>query len=195
MITTTQVIERVRELKLLKFTAESGLLEALEAKGLTLSKVEKLLPLVDNLGLLPLLVKNKNLVLSIAPLAIEPATALLPILVGLLRNPSSVLLPGAGLVALGGFATVSDSGLIGIPLVLLGAPLIALGSILGGEISVPAVSASIETSAPASSRPSVKASAPRVSAAPKVSAGPKTAARAPTAASTKNGQRKTIKIR
>jgi hypothetical protein len=43
-------------------------LEALEAKGLTLSEVEKLLPLADELNLLPLAVANKDLLLSLAPL-------------------------------------------------------------------------------------------------------------------------------
>jgi hypothetical protein len=58
------IVERIRELKLLKLTADSGLLEALEKKGLTLSTLEKLLPIIDDFGLLPLVSKNKELLLS-----------------------------------------------------------------------------------------------------------------------------------
>ena len=72
------VLDRVRSLKLLTLTAESGLLEALEARGVTLAQVEKLLPLVDQLGLLELVKGNKALLASAAPLLIEPAPARSP---------------------------------------------------------------------------------------------------------------------
>lgn len=138
-------ITRIRQLKLLTLTVESGLLEALEEKGLTLSQVEKLLPVADDLGLLPLLVENKDLALSVAPLLIEPAPALLPLLVKIIKTPSTTFsAAGAALVGLGGFETFNDAGLIGVPLALLGAPLLVLGSVLSsvfsGSISIPSSS-------------------------------------------------------
>ena len=136
------IIERVRELKLLTLTAESGLLEALEAKGLTLSQVEKLLPVADNLGLLNLAVKNKNLLLSAAPLLIEPAPALIPVVTSLLKTPPSLFSGlGVALVGAGGYEFVESNGLLGVLLVLLGAPAVVLGSVLNNGISIPSSTA------------------------------------------------------
>ena len=126
------VIDRVRDLKLLTVTAESGLLEALEAKGVTLSQVEKLLPLVDSLGLLGLVRGNKELIAGAAPLLVEPAPAPIPVLVSLLKTPPATF-QAAGLAVAGGglFEVTQGNALLGAPLVLLGAPLVALGSVLG----------------------------------------------------------------
>lgn len=168
-----EILTRVRQLKLLSATADSGLLEALEAKGLTLSQVEKLLPVVDDLGLLPLAVKNKDLVLSLAPLLIEPAPALLPLVVSLLRtSPATFSTAGAVLVGLGVVESL-DNVLLGAPLALLGAPLVLLGAVLGGSISLPL---------PESSGSGVDINAPSV----KVSGGsrPVAAAKRPSAAKT-----------
>jgi hypothetical protein len=124
------IVERIRELKLLKLTAESGLLEALEKKGLTLSGVEKLLPIIDDFGLLPL----------VAPLLIEPAPALLPLLASILRTPPSTFLyTGLALIAAGGYEVTDNALLLGAPLVLLGLPLTVLGGVLGLSISLPSV--------------------------------------------------------
>lgn len=134
------IVERIRELKLLKLTAESGLLEALEKKGLTLSGVEKLLPIIDDFGLLPLVSKNKELLLAVAPLLIEPAPALLPLLASILRTPPSTFLySGLALIAAGGYEVVDNALLLGAPLILLGLPLTVLGGALGLSISLPSV--------------------------------------------------------
>jgi hypothetical protein len=178
-------------------------LEALEARGLTLSKLEKLLPLVDNLGLLPLLVKNQKLVLLVAPLLIEPATALLPAVVSLVRaSPSTFQTPGFALLAAGGYETVANNGLIGVPLALLGAPLVVFGTVLGsvfGNNAIPAPAPAPTTSA-VKAEAAPRAVAPKVAAAPKVVAvaAPKVAAPKVAAirsdGGNKNGKRKTIKL-
>ena len=144
------IVERVRELKLLKLTAESGLLETLESKGLSLSKLEKLLPLADDLGVLPLVSKNKDLLLSIAPLIIEPAPALIPVVVSLLKTgPGLFLGSGIALSALGAYE-LSDP-LLGVPLLLTGFPLAVVGVVLNAAIGflggdVPTVKASFAAS-------------------------------------------------
>lgn len=158
------IITRVRQLKLLSLTAESGLLQALEAKGVTLSQIEKLLPLVDELGLLPLLVKNKELLLSLAPLLIEPAPLLLPVVVSVLKTPpASFTTPGLALVG-AGLVESFDNVLVGAPLTLLGLPLLVIGSILGGVITLPTPSEidTTESETPAvvtTSRPTVSSTA------------------------------------
>ena len=125
-------IDRVRALKLLTLTAESGLLEALEARGLTLSQVEKLLPLADSLGLLGLVKANKGLAVGAAPLLIEPAPSLIPILVSVLKtSPATFTGAGVALAGAGAFEVTQSNTLLAIPLVLLGLPLLAVGSVLG----------------------------------------------------------------
>lgn len=132
------IITRVRQLKLLTATADSGLLEALEAKGLTLSKIEALLPLIDELDLLSVAVQNRGLVIALAPLLIEPATAVLPLVVSVLRTaPSTFTSIGAVLAGAGAYETITDHAILGVPLVLLGSPLLLLGAVLGGAISLP----------------------------------------------------------
>jgi hypothetical protein len=135
-----KIVERIRELKLLKLTAESGLLEALEKKGLTLSTVEKLLPIIDDFGLLPAISRNKEFLLSFAWLLIEPAPALLPLLASILRTPATTF-GLTGLFAVGGGVyEIFDNGLlVGAPFILLGLPLILLGAVLGISISLPSV--------------------------------------------------------
>jgi hypothetical protein len=135
------IVERIRELKLLKLTAESGLLEVLEEKGLTLSKFEALLPLADSLGILPFVSKNKDQLLSLAPLVIEPAPALLPLVVSLLRTPPTTLITaGVVLIGLGAFET-SDNFLLGSTFLLTGLPALATGGVLSavtGFLGAPA---------------------------------------------------------
>jgi hypothetical protein len=187
------IVQRVRQLKLLTVTAESGLLEALEAKGLTLSQVEKLLPVVDSLGLLPFLSKNKELLLSVAPLLIEPAPALLPILVSVLKTPASTFsTTGFALLAAGAYETVSNTALFGAPLVLLGLPLVVLGSVLSGSVSLPIPN---EPVASFESAPVVKSSRPSASARPSIATRSAKSSSKAAAVQGSNGQRKTIKIR
>ena len=199
------IIERLRALKLLKLTAESGLLETLEAKGLTLSKLEALLPLADNLGLLPLLTQNKDTVLSVAPLIIEPAPVLLPLVVSLLKtSPITFIGPGLALLGLGVFEA-TDNLLLGAPLVLAGFPLVATGGVLSavsaflaGPAPTFAASAASVSSSPtpvSRNRPVAKAR-PAVRAAPalpgKRTSGTKAAA---PAGGSMNGKRKLIKVK
>lgn len=159
------IVERIRELKLLSLTVDSGLLDALADRGLTLSQVEKLLPLVDDLGLLPLLVKNKDLIVSLAPLIIEPAPVLLPVVKSVISTPpSTFLFTGLTIVTLGGFEAITDNVFLGAPLALLGLPLAVLGVVLSGSISLPLPKASSSSSF-GSSKTDVdySRSAPRVS--------------------------------
>lgn len=130
LVAQYDILTRIRQTKVLSALAESGLLQALEAKGLTLSRIEKLLPLVDELNLLPLALKNKDLVISLAPLLIEPAPLLLPIVSKIVTTPASnFLLPGFGLSSFGVFETV-EGNLIGIVAILLGLPAVVVGSAL-----------------------------------------------------------------
>jgi hypothetical protein len=193
------IVERIRELKLLKVTAESGLLEALEKKGLTLSGVEKLLPIIDDFGLLPLISKNKELILSVAPLLIEPAPALLPLLASVLRTPPSTFLyTGLALVGAGGYEVIDNALLLGAPLILLGLPLTVLGAVLGLSVSLPSVPTGDR------SRQYTVAGVPEVigkrSAAPvlRPSAQPRAVVVAPLnplATANVNGRRKLVKIK
>lgn len=209
------IIERIRTLKLLTATADSGLLEALEAKGLTLSKVEKLLPIIDKLDLLPLLVKNKDQMKGLAPLLIEPAPALLPVVAGLLStSPSNFLLPGLTLLGVGAYeVTLGDNGFLGIFEVLLGLPLAALGGVLGSLGSfdnlppVPRTPIKVQpSSSSSSSRPTVSAR-PQATARPQTTSTPAKVSSAPSikipfvanagssSGGSKNGQRKTIRVK
>ena len=79
------ILARVRELGLLEQTAELGVLSKLEKQGLTLQKAEQLLPLLEDLGLLGIVANNQQLLINgVAPLAIEGAPLILPLLAGAL---------------------------------------------------------------------------------------------------------------
>ncbi|KAI2491945.1 hypothetical protein MHU86_22623 [Fragilaria crotonensis] len=80
------VIRRVRELNLLGATAESGLLSSLEANGVDLATIEKLLPLAEDLGLLSAAANNQQLLVNlVAFFLVEGAPFLLPVLAGALK--------------------------------------------------------------------------------------------------------------
>lgn len=175
------LFKRVSELKLLSLTAETGLLTILEQKGLKLSDLEKLLPLAEELELLSLAEKNKDLILqTLAPIAIEQAPALLPVLVSVLKTPPSTFyaLAAAALAAEAGIIATSGSPLIdvlaGIPLVAVAGAGAVAGSILSSGISIPAGApkkAKAASAAPAKAG-GVKAAGGakvKVAAAPKVS--------------------------
>jgi len=135
------LFKRVSELKLLSLTAETGLLTRLEELGLKLSDLEKLLPLAEELQLLQLAEKNQDLILqTLAPIAIEQAPALLPILTAVLRTPPTTFyaVAAAALVAEAGIVLVSGNPLIdilaGIPLVGVAAVSAVAGTILSSGV-------------------------------------------------------------
>ena len=92
------VIRRVRELDLLQATIDAGILSKLEKNGLDLAKLEELLPLAEKLGLLSLVGNNQQLLVNgVAPLLVEGAPLLLPVLAGALEvGPAAFYLGAAG---------------------------------------------------------------------------------------------------
>jgi len=184
------IIQSIRDSRLLTVTADSGLLEALEAKGITLSQVEKLLPLIDELGVLPIVAKNKDLLVSLAPLLIEPAPVLLPIVAGILNTPAATFqFPGFALLAAAA-VEFGDNGFLAVVLALLGVPLAGLGTVLGslgGLKSLPsATSYSTASSVSTSSFKAEKGPSTRIKSGAKVSNNRDGGDR--------NGKRKLIKI-
>lgn len=210
------LITRLRETQLLGLIAESGLLEELESKGLTLSKLEKLLPLFDELRLLEILYKNKDLALSLAPLVVEPAPIMIPLVVAMLKVPASAYTAaGVALVGLSGYEIVAaDNSLLGVPLLLLAAPLLVLGNVFKAPdvnksaAPVPSVAktATAASAAPASvpasvKLPTISMSVPRLAKLPaapalvekvKSAAAPKAKAAPPSGGTTR--VRKTVRI-
>merc|ERR1711935_741999 len=80
------VLARVRELGLIEKTAELGVLSKLEKQGLTLEKTEELLPLLDQFGVLSLVGNNQQLLINgVAPIAVEGAPFILPLVAGALE--------------------------------------------------------------------------------------------------------------
>lgn len=113
------VVRRVRELELLKATADNGILSKLEAQGLDLETVESLLPLAEELGLLSLAGNNQQLLVNlVAPLLVEGAPFLLPVVAGALQvGPPAFFLAAAGFGGLEAILAVNDVELplIGLP--------------------------------------------------------------------------------
>merc|ERR1711871_452440 len=107
--------------------------DALEAQGLTLSQVEKLLPVIDELGLLPLAVKNKDLILSLAPFIVDTAFLGLPLAANVVGTaPSTYSTIGAVCFALAGYEGIAQGNtFLAVLLALLGTPAAILGSVLG----------------------------------------------------------------
>merc|ERR1712176_975108 len=96
------VVRRLRETQLLGKTAENGILSKLEANGVDLVTIEKLLPLAEKLNL-PLVVANAQqpLINGVAPLLIEPAPFLLPVIAGALEvGPPAFYAASAGAAAI-----------------------------------------------------------------------------------------------
>jgi hypothetical protein len=136
------VLRRVRELGLLEKTAELGILEK---NGLTLQKAEELLPKLEELGLLSLVANNQQLLINgVAPLAVEGAPLLLPVVAGALDvGPSAFFLAAAAAGGLDAFLFASGAevpfvglsagavaGLLLIPLSVVSAGVgVALGSL------------------------------------------------------------------
>lgn len=118
------VIGRVRELNLLKTTADNGVLSKLEANGVDLVTIEQLLPLAEKLGLLSLAGSNQQLLINLAaPLLIEPAPFLIPLVAGALATgPTAFYGAAAACAGLEALLVVND---VEIPFVGLSAGVFA----------------------------------------------------------------------
>lgn len=130
-------IRRVRELDLLKATADNGILSKLEAQGVDLETIEKLLPIAEEYGLLSLAGSNQQLIVNlIAPLLVEGAPFLLPVVAGALGvGPPAFYLAAAGFGGLEAFLIANDVELplVGLPAgVVLGLLLVPLTVVSGG---------------------------------------------------------------
>jgi hypothetical protein len=139
------VIRRVRELQLLKVTADNGVLSKLEAKGLDLATIEELLPLAEQLGLLSLAGNNQQLLINlVAPLLVEPAPILIPVIAGAVATgPPAFFAASAALLGTDALLFANDveipfvglsagvfAGLLLVPLgVVSGAAGVALGNL------------------------------------------------------------------
>ena len=133
----------MRELGLLEKTAELGILSKLERQGLTLQKAEQLLPLLEDLGLLGLVANNQQLLINgVAPLAVEGAPLLLPLVAGALGvGAPAFYLAAAGAAGLDAFLFASGAeipflglsagAVAGVLLVPLSAVLVVVGGALG----------------------------------------------------------------
>ncbi|KAG7351075.1 DUF1118 domain containing protein [Nitzschia inconspicua] len=130
------VIRRVRELDLLQATIDAGVLSKLEKNGLDLVTIEKLLPLAEQYGLLSLAANNQQLLINlVAPLLVEGAPFLLPVVAGALEvGPAAFYLAAAGAAGLDAYLFATDAevpfvglsagavgGLVLIPLAVLSA--------------------------------------------------------------------------
>lgn len=105
------VLRRVRELDLLKKTVDGEVLTSLEELGLDLKTVEELLPVAEELGLLSLVGKNQQLLVNlVAPVVVEGAPFLLPLVAsGLKQGPSAFYAAAAAVAALEGALIVSNA--------------------------------------------------------------------------------------
>lgn len=130
------LLRRVGELNLLTITAESGLLGALEAKGLTLSKLEELLPVAERLGLLSFVASRPIIYNGLAFLLVEPAPLLIGPAVGVVEVGDK-LFPVLAAVCAALEAKGLSEGEFSLPLVLGTALFGGLGLLLGGKLAVP----------------------------------------------------------
>lgn len=114
------ILGRVRELDLLTKTADVGLLSLLEKNGITLETLEGALETLDGLGVLSAAGSNQQLLVNlVAPLLIEPAPILLPLIAGALEvGPAAFFLAAASIAGLEGFLVTNG---VQIPFVGLSA--------------------------------------------------------------------------
>eukprot|EP00815_Leptocylindrus_aporus_P007214 CAMPEP_0116069330 /NCGR_PEP_ID=MMETSP0322-20121206/12236_1 /TAXON_ID=163516 /ORGANISM="Leptocylindrus danicus var. apora, Strain B651" /LENGTH=220 /DNA_ID=CAMNT_0003556699 /DNA_START=23 /DNA_END=685 /DNA_ORIENTATION=+ len=131
------VIGRVRELGLIEKTAELGVLSKLENLGLDLEAVEKLLPEAEKAGILSLVGNNQQLLINgVAPIVVEGAPILLPLVAGALGvGPGAFYLASAALLGTDAFLIVNDVEIpfVGLPAgVALGLLLVPLAAVSGG---------------------------------------------------------------
>mmetsp|Transcript_28167 Transcript_28167/g.79026 ORF Transcript_28167/g.79026 Transcript_28167/m.79026 type:complete len:217 (+) Transcript_28167:1460-2110(+) len=131
------VIGRVRELELLEKTIDAGVLTKLEALGLDLETIEELLPVIEKTGLLSIAANNQQLLVNlVAPLLIEGAPFLLPVVSGALGvGPAAFYLAAAGCAGAEGLLVVNNVEVpfVGLPAAgLLGLLLVPLTVVLAG---------------------------------------------------------------
>eukprot|EP00542_Grammatophora_oceanica_P009889 CAMPEP_0194043030 /NCGR_PEP_ID=MMETSP0009_2-20130614/14731_1 /TAXON_ID=210454 /ORGANISM="Grammatophora oceanica, Strain CCMP 410" /LENGTH=221 /DNA_ID=CAMNT_0038687105 /DNA_START=84 /DNA_END=749 /DNA_ORIENTATION=- len=130
-------LRRVNELDLLGATADAGILSKLEKQGLDLETIEKLLPLAEQFGLLSLVANNQQILLNgVAPLLVEPAPLLLPIVAGALDvGPPAFFLAAGGCAGLEALLLANNVELPFVGLsagVTLGLLLVPLTVVFGG---------------------------------------------------------------
>jgi hypothetical protein len=131
------VVGRVRELNLLGLTAEYGILSKLEKNGLDLEALEKLLPALDSSGALSLVGSNQQLLINgVAPLVVEGAPLLLPVVAGALEVGPPAFFLGAAAFAGAEFGLIAnhvDIPFIGLPAgAIAGLLLVPLTVVTGG---------------------------------------------------------------
>mmetsp|Transcript_17049 Transcript_17049/g.35034 ORF Transcript_17049/g.35034 Transcript_17049/m.35034 type:complete len:222 (+) Transcript_17049:82-747(+) len=131
------VVQRVRELDLLQATVDNGILAKLEKNGLDLATVEKLLPLLEEYGLLSLAANNQQLLVNLAaPLLVEGAPILLPVVAGALEvGPPAFFAAAAALAGVDAALIVNNVEIPFLGLsagVFLGLLLIPLSVVLAG---------------------------------------------------------------
>jgi len=127
------VVGRARELNLLGLTAEYGILSKLEKNGLDLAALEKLLPTIESTGALSLVGSNQQLLINgVAPLLVEGAPLLLPVVAGALEvGPPAFFLASAGFAG-AEFALIANN--VEVP--FIGLPAGALAGLLFVPLSV-----------------------------------------------------------
>lgn len=133
----------MRELGLLEKAAELGILSKLENLGLTLEKAEELLPALEEAGILSLVANNQQLLINgVAPIAIEGAPILLPLVAGALEvGPAAFYLAAASFAGLDyylfasgaevPFLGISAGGVAGLLLIPLSVVMAVVGGALG----------------------------------------------------------------
>ena len=132
----------MRELGLLEKTAELGILSKLENLGLTLEKAEELLPALEEAGILSLVANNQQLLINgVAPLAVEGAPLLLPVVAGALEvGPAAFYLAAASFAGLDAYLIASGAEVpfVGLPAGavagLLLIPLSVVSAVVGGAL-------------------------------------------------------------
>ena len=89
----------MRELDLIKITADNNILSKLEKNGVDLETIESLLPTLEKLGALSFVANNQQLLINlVAPLLVEPAPLLIPAVAGALDvGPAAFYLLAAAL--------------------------------------------------------------------------------------------------
>lgn len=131
------VIRRVNELDLLQKTADLGILSKLEKNGVDLETIESLLPLAEQYGLLTLAGNNQQLLINgAAPLLVEGAPLLLPVVAGALDIGPVAFYAAAAALAGSDYALLANH--VEIPFVglsagfFLGLLLVPLSVVTGG---------------------------------------------------------------
>lgn len=131
------VVRRVRELNILGLTAEYGILSKLENLGLDLAAIEELLPAIEETGALNLVASNQQILVNgIAPLLVEAAPLLLPVVAGALGVGAPAFFLTSAALAGADFALFANDvtvPFIGLPAgVLAGLLLVPLSVVTGG---------------------------------------------------------------